>query len=437
MNMIIGGARRKQKKNNNYDGPKKHDKASILARKRERWKVQKEVHETAQLFQGSGHPLNGRENNQYRSHHNQECYNNDHQSEKNKRPFLLPGTLESASPPPSRTSFQQNYNNNNTQQQQQKQYKNIEGRNSNNDHRVHKIGLDEDVLTRLTERIATRLRVELKNEAEEFTKYDEDAKRAVTNKIESFLQNELQQHTCPVCFEPMLPPNKSPMLLFPCGHTFCAECIARQKQIATHKCPFCRAKIERIAINHSLKQLMETFLKKKESIESGQSSVASAFKSGANSVNSSNNNDNNKNSSNQNRDYNHSGSENDNKAAEYMQKCRALKIRSKILKNELEDSKNNVSRLEKQKASCALVMKTLRKEEAKAIEQLEAAKEALNLVREHVIDQNEKMDAIEKEKSECHQKIKLIESTVATIDRDADKAYILLQNFSPGAEVIM
>ena len=28
MNMIIGGAKRKHKKNNNYDGPKKHDKES-------------------------------------------------------------------------------------------------------------------------------------------------------------------------------------------------------------------------------------------------------------------------------------------------------------------------------------------------------------------------------------------------------------------------
>ena len=64
-----------------------------------------------------------------------------------------------------------------------------------------------------------------------FTKYDEGAKRDVTNKIESFLQNELQQHTCPVCFEPMLPPNKSPMLLFPCGHTFCDECIKKQKTV--------------------------------------------------------------------------------------------------------------------------------------------------------------------------------------------------------------
>lgn len=395
--MIIGGSSRRNKNSKSGREPGKRDKASILARKRERWKVQKEVHETAKKFQGPGYTLS-----------------ND--GEASKRPFLLPGKLESESPPKSYLRHRNDRDNRTTNNT----------RNSNN---TRNVGLDEDILTRLTERIATRLRVELKNEAEESTKYDEGAKRDVQNKIESFLQNELQQHACPVCFEPMLPPKKSPMLLFPCGHTFCNECIEKQKKIATHKCPLCRSKIEKIAINHSLKQLMETFLQKKELIESGQSSLSNAFKS-------SNRYSNNNGFQNQNNgNANDSSTYNSSKAAEYMQKCRALKIRGKILKNELEDTKNNLHRLEKQKSSCSLVRQTLLTEEAAAVERLEAAKAALDLVRKHLADQNEKMDAIEKEKSECHQKIKLIQSTVATIDRDADKAYVLLQNFKPGAEI--
>ncbi len=454
MNMIIGGSRKNKNKNNDNQQSKKNNKASILARKRERWKLQKEVHEEAQKFQGPGHSLQGiTRNSEFQDpHHNNS--NNESQYDynqtlpsSNKRPFLLPGRLESASPPKTSSYNDRDYNNNNNNNnnnckyynnnRQHHHYNNNNNNNRNNTRNYERtnstIGLNEDVLTKLTERIATRLRVELRNEVEDFTKYDEGAKRDVTNKIESFLQNELQQHTCPVCFEPMLPPNKSPMLLFPCGHTFCDECIKKQKKIATHKCPFCRAKIEKVAINHSLKQLMETFLKKKDAIESGESSVSKAFQS-----NSSNNNSNNKITKNRyNNNNSNTGNPNQSKAAEYMQKCRALKIRGKIMKNELEDTKNNLSRLDQQKSSCSLVMKTLRKEEAKAIERLEAAKEALALVREHVAEQKEKFDAIDKEKLECHQKIKLIESTVATIDRDADKAYILLQNFSPGAEVVM
>ena len=405
--MIIGGSRKK-KSGGTGDQRRKNDKASILARKRERWKVQKEVHETAQKFQGRGQVLGNGGEHRMHDHHG------DHNTMQNKkRPFLLPGRLESASPPHNVPSHQRKY-----------QHQNYNDNVSDNKY-TRNIEMDEDVLTKLTERIAIRLRSELRNEAEESTKYDEGAKRDVSSKIESFLQNELQQHTCPVCFEPMLPPNKSPMLLFPCGHTFCAECIEKQKRIAKHSCPFCRAKIEKVAINHSLKQLMETFLKKKESIESGEQTVKNAFALNNESTKG---------------EYTASakkGIENNNKAAEYMQKCRALKIRGKILKNELEDTKVNLARLDKQTSSSSLVMKTLRKEEAKAMERLEAAKQALELVRNHIDDQNEKIDNIEKERADCQQKVRLIETTIATIDRDADKAYILLQNFSPGTQVIV
>ena len=406
MNMIIGG-NRKKKSGGAGDQRRKNDKASILARKRERWKVQKEVHETAQKFQGHGQVLGNGGDHRMHDHHGE------HNTTQNtKRPFLLPGRLESASPPHNVPSHQRKY-----------QHQHYDNNFSNNKY-TRNIGMDEDVLTKLTERIAIRLRSELRNEAEESTKYDEGAKRDVSKRIESFLQNELQQHTCPVCFEPMLPPNKSPMLLFPCGHTFCAECIEKQKRIAKHCCPFCRAKIEKIAINHSLRQLMETFLKKKESIESGEQTVKNAFRSNASTQGGCTDNV-------------KKDTENNNKAAEYMQKCRALKIRGKILKNELEDTKVNLARLEKQTSSSSLVMKTLRKEEAKAMERLEAAKQALELVRKHIDDQSVKIDSIEKERTDCQQKVRLIETTIATIDRDADKAYILLQNFSPGAEVIV
>ena len=69
------------------------------------------------------------------------------------------------------------------------------------------------------------------------------------------LQNELQQHTCPVCFEPMLPPDRSPMLLFPCGHTFCQECLEKTLD-SKNACPTCRAAVQQTRPNHALRDLM-------------------------------------------------------------------------------------------------------------------------------------------------------------------------------------
>ena len=95
--MIIGGSRRNKNKNNDNQQSKKNNKASILARKRERWKLQKEVHEEAQKFQGPGHSLQGitRNSEFQESHHNNS--NNESQYDynqtlpsSNKRPFLLP-----------------------------------------------------------------------------------------------------------------------------------------------------------------------------------------------------------------------------------------------------------------------------------------------------------------------------------------------------------
>lgn len=60
--------------------------------------------------------------------------------------------------------------------------------------------------------------------------------------LETFLIKEIESHTCPICYELMVAPDHAPMLLFPCGHTFCSSCItssANQK----NTCPFCREQI--------------------------------------------------------------------------------------------------------------------------------------------------------------------------------------------------
>ena len=88
MNMIIGGSRKK-KSGGTGDQRRKNDKASILARKRERWKVQKEVRETQNFnygqVLGNGASIECMITMEIITPWNK------------KRPFL-PGRLESASP---------------------------------------------------------------------------------------------------------------------------------------------------------------------------------------------------------------------------------------------------------------------------------------------------------------------------------------------------
>ncbi|KAJ7546047.1 hypothetical protein O6H91_08G022000 [Diphasiastrum complanatum] len=90
------------------------------------------------------------------------------------------------------------------------------------------------------------------------------------NTLASSLAAEIESNTCPICFELMASPHHSPVILSPCGHTFCAKCLALQTTFNHQKtCPYCRQKISSQAFNLSLKKLIDNFvaLQKKALLE--------------------------------------------------------------------------------------------------------------------------------------------------------------------------
>ena len=76
-------------------------------------------------------------------------------------------------------------------------------------------------------------------------------------RFEKTFAQEMESHNCPICLEMMLPPNNPPMILFPCGHTFCKTCINTvSKQTHNYnnrnKCPLCKTTYKDRAINIAL-----------------------------------------------------------------------------------------------------------------------------------------------------------------------------------------
>jgi Zinc finger, C3HC4 type (RING finger). len=55
--------------------------------------------------------------------------------------------------------------------------------------------------------------------------------------IEKAIAGEVETNTCSICFELMLPKIHSPILLFPCGHTFCKECVDHSFKTGKKTCP--------------------------------------------------------------------------------------------------------------------------------------------------------------------------------------------------------
>ena len=95
----------------------------------------------------------------------------------------------------------------------------------------------EAILDRITERLASQLRTELRTEVEAAAAAGQQHAKANSASMEAFLASEIESHTCPICYELMLAPERPPILLFPCGHfiaAFSLECLDREEELLDH-----------------------------------------------------------------------------------------------------------------------------------------------------------------------------------------------------------
>ena len=70
---------------------------------------------------------------------------------------------------------------------------------------------------------AVRLRSELQAELQKTDIKTETGHQRARQQIEGSLVQEMESHTCPVCYELMVPPRNAPILLFPCGTSVLSE----------------------------------------------------------------------------------------------------------------------------------------------------------------------------------------------------------------------
>ncbi|CAD7946177.1 unnamed protein product [Amoebophrya sp. A25] len=116
---------------------------------------------------------------------------------------------------------------------------------------------DTELLARLQERIEKSVRTEVVQEI---------ATRNVEKELERLVADKLSSYSCPICMNVMHSgatgpgdggkEDRSPLLLFPCGHNLCAHC---NSQLKKPLCPYCRTKIEHKAINRPLQEMIAAF----------------------------------------------------------------------------------------------------------------------------------------------------------------------------------
>ena len=271
--------------------------------------------------------------------------------------------------------------------------------------------MEERVLERLTGNIASRLREQLREDVErELANAKEEAKtseRESEAKAEHALSRELKNHACPICYETMSDPKRTPMIIFPCGHTFCKQCLEMHMKTNKSSCPYCRGIIKSVAPNQSLKQLIAVYSEKmKEPLPTAKCgkgdcssrTAASRAVLGGNEG-----------------------------AVNYSSVAKSLKMRLRILKNEQHDADEFEASLERKAATCERTRELLRKEEEEALAAYERAKAALDLVRDHLKRQEQKLDSIDAEREQCKAKRQLISRTVKGIHAELQKVTILAE----------
>ena len=226
----------------------------------------------------------------------------------------------------------------------------------------------------------------------------------------------------------MQPPDKAPMLLFPCGHSFCRLCITKNIEANGKKCPYCRGRIRSMAVNHSLKSLIDDFLVERRCMETKPASIQSGdvdvgrkggvIGSGESVARSSGG------------PSSLEGEHANLTESSYRRNYQALCVRCRILQNELEDAKKEDAGIGVRMHAVALATKRMEKEVELANAKVLQAQKELALASSHLEEQRRKSGHLLQKQEKVKAGAKLIQSTLEALIAEKEKARILAEGLA-------
>ena len=230
----------------------------------------------------------------------------------------------------------------------------------------------------LTDKIATRMQSVLKPQ----------------ERIEQTVADEKDTNTCSICFELMLPKERSPTLLFPCGHTFCKICLdSNAKKSGKKVCPWCRTRIESQAVNISLQNVIVAYAKNNGLYrETDAAPVPPAAPKPETS---------------------------------YSQQLELVTLRCSILQEEIQDNLFRDKEVEERLRSQEEVSRVLEQEKTDAEAKLRRAQQELRLVEDHLGNSRNALEELYREREELGVSLKLIRDTLAPLMKEREKLQTL------------
>lgn len=229
------------------------------------------------------------------------------------------------------------------------------------------------------------------------------ASMSSSSSVSAYLDGELESHACSICYELMEPPVRSPILLFPCGHTLCKDCLAHHLAASrASTCALCRAPIKSQAVNISLQQIIQSMAAKRAALQKQQ--VQGAREDGV---------------------------DEETDVSKYVQQYHQYSLRCAVLRTKLQDLDLDQRQAESDLHASQLVSAHLSSEEQLVIERLRAVESELELVRSHLAAQAERQTEL-RDLHQRHEDSKAhIMRIITPLERDRDKAELIVRRLAP------
>jgi len=260
-----------------------------------------------------------------------------------------------------------------------------------------------DMVNKLTEKLTEKIRNQLEKEmrSKGFRSSNVDLSKV---DLTGAISKELESNSCLICYELMVPPKKKPMLLFPCGHTLCAECLEQyHKQHLKKICPYCRAKIQNQAVNQSLLGLMNAISDKKVMEESAGNAAKQSR-------------------------------EQETSIERYENDYEMLGIRCEVLQGERSTKLDEIRYLRNESKSTDTTLEILRTEERNVMDQIDRLEKELRLVRDHLINHKKIRDEYDDKVLSLEDNIKLIDSTIGPLKTEREKCRLMIETLRSNAQ---
>ncbi|KAL4477763.1 hypothetical protein ABPG72_018937 [Tetrahymena utriculariae] len=268
------------------------------------------------------------------------------------------------------------------------------------------------ILTELTMKITEKFQKELAQDSKNKTKQKEGIQ------LEQKISKEIENCTCPICYELMVPPNNSPILIFPCGHTFCKTCIIPKDKTKLNKCPFCRKPLQSYAVNIHLQNIICAYTDNKHLLEK--------YKDEIEDINNSCFDD-----SQQKKGKSSMAANMDKINVEgqaFEQNYKLFSLRCQILEQEKDEILEQINKQQSSIQTHSAVIESLQKQKFTVQQKLQKLQQELLLV-ENFIDQNSKaLQESEDNLAKETEKLELLNQTLIPLQSERQKYMILSQN---------